>query len=99
MLDYQVYLVFLHYQQHYHHYLKILGLNLLKTAVHEFVKANPNGVSNAATASILGLRSDYGGGSRDYLSYSILGLLMRDGVIERKIGSRDHVAINLNIKN
>lgn len=72
-----------------------LGLNLLKTAVHEFVKANPNGVSNAATASILGLRSDYGGGSRDYLSYSILGLLMRDGVIERKAGSRDHIPVNI----
>lgn len=68
-----------------------LGLSLLKTAVLEFVKANTNGVSNAATASILGLRSDYGGGSRDYLSYSILGLLMRDGSIKRKKNSRDHV--------
>jgi hypothetical protein len=69
-----------------------LGLTLLKTAVLEFVKANANGVSNASTASILGLRSDYGGGSRDYLSYSILGLLMREGTVRRKEGSRDHVA-------
>ena len=69
-----------------------LGLSLLKTAVLEFAIANTNGVSNATTASILGLRSDYGGGSRDYLSYSILGLLMRDGSIKRKKNSRDHVA-------
>lgn len=69
-----------------------LGLTLLKTAVLEFVKANANGVSNASTASILGLRSDYGGGSRDYLSYSILGLLMREGLVKRKEGSRDHIA-------
>jgi len=36
-----------------------LGLTLLKSAVPKFVKANANGVSNAAAASILGLRSDY----------------------------------------
>ena len=70
-----------------------LGLTLLKSAVLEFVKANANGVSNAAAASILGLRSDYGGGSRDYLSYSILGLLMREGLVMRKVASRDHIAI------
>jgi len=53
-----------------------VGLELLKDAVLELAKANPLGISNSETASLLGLRSDYGGGSKDYLSYSLLGLLM-----------------------
>lgn len=56
-----------------------LGLALLKEAVLEFAKVNPKGISNSDAASLLGLRSDYGGGSKDYLSYSIIGLLMREG--------------------
>jgi uncharacterized protein len=69
-----------------------LGLSLLKEAVLEFAKANPKGVSNSEAASLLGLRSDYGGGSKDYLSYSIIGLLMREGKVERDGSSRKHVA-------
>lgn len=69
-----------------------LGLSLLKEAVLEFVKANPKGVTNSDAASLLGLRSDYGGGSKDYLSYSILGLLMREGRLARQGSSRRHVA-------
>lgn len=69
-----------------------LGLNLLKEAILELIKANPKGVTNAESASLLGLRSDYGGGSKDYLSYSILGLLMREGKIARQGKSRRHVA-------
>lgn len=69
-----------------------LGLNLLKQAVLEFAKANPKGVSNSDTASLLGLRSDYGGGSKDYLSYSIIGLLMREGKLSRDSVSKKHIA-------
>lgn len=69
-----------------------LGLSLLKEAILEFAKANPKGVTNSETASLLGLRSDYGGGSKDYLSYSIIGLLMREGKLERDVLSRKHVA-------
>ena len=69
-----------------------LGLGLLKDAVLEFAKANPEGVTNADTASTLGLRSDYGGGSKDYLSYSILGLLMRGGQLRRDGKSRRHIS-------
>ncbi len=61
-----------------------IGLQLLKDAVLELAAANRNGVTNAEAASLLGLRSDYGGGSKDYLSYSILGLLMREGRIARE---------------
>ena len=69
-----------------------LGLSLLKEAVLEFAKANQKGVSNSDTASLLGLRSDYGGGSKDYLSYSILGLLMREGKLARDRSTKRHVA-------
>ncbi len=68
-----------------------VGLNLLKAAVLEFAKANPKGITNSDTASLLGLRSDYGGGSKDYLSYSVLGLLMRDGLLRRDGSSKRHV--------
>jgi uncharacterized protein len=69
-----------------------LGLTLLKEAILEFAKANPKGVSNSDAASLLGLRSDYGGGSKDYLSYSVIGILMREGKLERDGVSKKHVA-------
>jgi len=69
-----------------------LGLQLLKTAILEFARANPKGITNSDTASVLGLRSDYGGGSKDYLSYSLLGLLMRGGLLKRDSTSKRHVA-------
>lgn len=72
-----------------------IGLALLKDAVVELAKANPNGVTNADTAKALGLQSNYGGGAKDYLSYSILGLLMEDGRISRndKLGRGRHVSL------
>lgn len=69
-----------------------IGLALLKDAVLELAKANPQGISNSDAASLLGLRSDYGGGSKDYLSYSVIGLLMRDGKLARTATGRKHVA-------
>jgi hypothetical protein len=69
-----------------------VGLSLLKEAVLDLAKANPAGVSNSDTASLLGLRSDYGGGSKDYLSYSLLGILMREGKLERSKANKKHVA-------
>jgi hypothetical protein len=64
-----------------------LGLRMLKEAVVELGTANPNGVTNADVAHTLGLHSDNNGKQKDYLSYSILGLLMRDGKLE-KVGRR-----------
>lgn len=69
-----------------------VALALLKDAVLELAKANPNGISNSDAASLLGLRSDYGGGSKDYLSYSVLGILMREGKLERSATNKKHVA-------
>ena len=69
-----------------------LGLELIKTAVFELAKANSEGITNSDAASLLGLRSDYRGKQKDYLSYSILGLLMREGKILRPEGSKQHKA-------
>lgn len=69
-----------------------VGLSLLKEAVLEMAQANAGGVSNAEVASLLGLRSDYGGGAKDYLSYSVLGLLLREGKLDRLEGTHKHVA-------
>jgi uncharacterized protein len=60
-----------------------MGLNFLKSAIMELAKANPSGIKNADAAKYLGLQSDYGGGSKDYLSYSLLGILMKEGRIVR----------------
>lgn len=69
-----------------------MALELLKSAVMEFAKANPRGISNSDAAKYLGLQSDYGGGSKDYLSYSVLGILMREGRLRRE-RNRKHLAI------
>jgi uncharacterized protein len=71
-----------------------VGLDLLKDAVLDLARANPDGITNGETASLLGLKSDYGGGVKDYLSYSVLGILMREGKVERDAekGRGKHVA-------
>lgn len=60
-----------------------LGLGLLKDAVLELAKANAKGVRNSDVSKALGLQSDYAGGSKDYLAWSLLGLLMREGRMRR----------------
>jgi len=69
-----------------------LGLEFLKSAILQLVKANPGGITNSDAASLLGLRSDYNGKQKDYLSYSVLGLLIREGKVERKHAPPRHVA-------
>ena len=65
-----------------------LALHMLKDAVLELAQANTEGVTNSEVAKSLGLQSDCGGGSKDYLSFSLLGLLMREGKIHR--GDKAH---------
>jgi hypothetical protein len=71
-----------------------LGLTLLKDAVLELAKANPKGIRNSDVAKALGLQSDYAGGSKDYLGFSIVGVLMREGKMRRDetLGRGRHVA-------
>ncbi len=49
----------------------------------ELAQANPDGITNSDTAKTLGLQSNYLGGSKDYLSWSLLGLLMQEGKMVR----------------
>jgi len=59
-----------------------IGLQFLLDAVLNLAKANSvRGITNADVVHTLGLESDHAGGSFNYLSYSLLGILIR----ERKI--------------
>ncbi len=63
------------------------GLLLLKEAVLEIVEQYPDGIGNSDIARILCIESDYQERSINYLSYSILGLLVNEGKIDdKKIG-------------
>jgi hypothetical protein len=70
-----------------------MGLEFIKSAMMELAKANASGIRNSDAAKYLGLQSDYGGGSKDYLSYSVLGILMKDGRMARN-ERKKHVAIS-----
>ena len=69
-----------------------LGLSMLKESVLEFSQANPPGVTNSEVVKALGLHSDYAGGSKDYLTWSLLGLLMREGKVSR-VENKRHKAL------
>jgi uncharacterized protein len=60
------------------------GLALLKEAVIEELERNPEGLRNSEIADALDIRSDYQGGQKDYLSWSILGLLLNEETISRE---------------
>jgi uncharacterized protein len=70
-----------------------IGLNLLKATVWELTRANDKGVTNYDVAKCLGLQSDYGGGSKNYLSYSVLGVLMREGKVKRLANKKHKAAV------
>lgn len=58
-----------------------VGLNLLKDAIFRLLSKSPDGLGNTAIARTLNLRSDREGKQQDYLTWSILSLLMKDGLI------------------
>jgi hypothetical protein len=68
-----------------------IALEHMKAAVFETAQANKDGATNYEIAKCLGLQSDYGGGSKNYLSYSVLGILMREGKIKR-LQNKKHIA-------
>lgn len=60
------------------------GLSLIKEAIIETVEQNPDGIGNSKIAQILDIESDYEGKQRNYLSWSILGLLVNDKKVQYK---------------
>jgi len=57
---------------------------MLKQAIVETIQQHPDGLGNSKIADLLDLRSDYLGAQKDFLSWSVLGLLLNEGRIERK---------------
>jgi hypothetical protein len=57
------------------------GMSLLKQSVLELLAQHPGGLRNFEVADHLGLRSHQAGSQKDYLSYSILGLLIAEGQV------------------
>ena len=60
------------------------GLSLLKEAILELLDLKSDGLRNAEIADILEIHSDYQGSQKDYLSWSVLGLLLNERKIVRK---------------
>lgn len=66
-----------------------LGLQLLKDSILALAEENPDGVTNSDCAHYLGLQSDNEGKQQDYLTYSVLGLLIKEGALtSSKVGRR-----------
>ena len=66
-----------------------LGLKLLKDSITSLSEENPEGITNSDCAHYLGLQSDNDGNQQDYLTYSVLGLLLKEGAVEStKVGNR-----------
>lgn len=59
-----------------------LGLKLIKDSITSLSEENPNGITNSDCAHYLGLQSDNQGNQQDYLTYSVLGILLKEGILE-----------------
>lgn len=60
------------------------GLSLLKQSILELLIDHPNGLQNVDIATKLDIRSNYLGKQQDYLSWSILGLLLNEKKVRRE---------------
>ena len=60
------------------------GLDLIRGSILTELRTADEGMGNSELAIRLGLRSDVGGKQKDYLTYSVLGLLLRDGKVEQR---------------
>ena len=65
------------------------GLALLKDAILDHLGTFPDGLRNSDLANDLGLMSDHEGQQRNYLTYSVLGLLLKEKeVVKHKRGTK-----------
>jgi hypothetical protein len=66
-----------------------MGLALIKEAILDYLHNHPNGLRNAEIARDLTLESDHEGKQKDYLTYSILGILLKERRVRKiRTGSR-----------
>jgi hypothetical protein len=65
-----------------------MALKIIKDDVVAMAELNPQGITNAEVTNKLGLQSTHAGGHRNYLSHSILGVLMlEDRIVKVRTGS------------
>jgi uncharacterized protein len=67
------------------------GLALIKSAMLAYLAQHPEGVSNLAVADALGLVSTFEGENKNYLTWSVFGLLVNEGKVRYEIRSRRRV--------
>jgi len=60
------------------------GLRLLKQATLEVVALHPEGLRHADIVKLLDIPSDYQGKQKNYLSWSVVGLLINAGLLRRE---------------
>ena len=67
------------------------GLGLLKEAILGYVRSHAEGVRHAQLVEDLALKCDFEGSGNNYLSYSVLGLLQKEGKVESEKIGRDRM--------
>ena len=60
-----------------------MGLALLKEAILDHLDERSDGLRNGDIAKDLGLESSHDGRQQDYLTYSVLGLLMKEQQVDK----------------
>ena len=65
-----------------------VGLKQIEEAILRLLTINPQGLRNVEITNALGLQSNFQGGSRNYLAYSVLGILLEQGKIVRDVENR-----------
>jgi hypothetical protein len=58
------------------------GLALISEAVLEHLAKHPEGIGNSELARDLGLESDFQGRQKNYLTWSVIGLLVNEGHVQ-----------------
>ena len=64
------------------------GLQQIENAMLRLLDRNPQGLRNAQIADLLDLRSDFLGNQKDWLTYSVLGGLIKQGKVTSHRESR-----------
>jgi hypothetical protein len=62
-----------------------IGLSELKRSIIDHLRDHPDGCRNVEVAEALGIRSDFEGDQKDYLSWSVLGLLIGEGAVRYEV--------------
>jgi uncharacterized protein len=60
------------------------GLKIIQDAICDLLTDNPVGLRNFEVTKSLGLHSDQNGRNKDYLAWSILGTLMKEGKVTKR---------------